>query len=548
MRIAPATLLLGACTPEPKDSEQVSAALDNGEQVLCEDPSARLEQAFEALRPGDDWSQQGGERNGEGQITGGGLIAADLNGDGRPDLYLPQYGADELYLSRGDTWELAPLPEGTRALGVGGAAADYDDDGDLDLFITNLHGPNLLLLNDGAGGLDDVSEQVGLDAQDWDSTSATWADLDGDGDLDLFVGNHLEGRQLLEGMLEGQQAPAHPNQLFENLGDGQLVDRSDRLPLESREGYTFLGAAEDFTGDGQLDLYMVNDFGPQARVNELLVREGDAWHRADDQLGLDVMVYGMGLGLGDLNGDARPELLITSWGEQLLLESSPDGQWFQAQAALGLDLEEEQQVGWGAELADLDNDGRQDALMGFGPLLMPEEAAEQLGDGLGLSNPDAQPDAVFLQQPDGEFLASGQALGVDDEGITRGFAAVDLNGDGWLDLVKRFQDGPALARLARCGEASWLQVQLVAPAPNVWGVGAQVRVLADGRWQSRGVRAGGSNHGAGNGLVLHFGLGEAEEIDALEVVWPDGERSEFTQVDARQTVTVRRTAPQGSAR
>jgi hypothetical protein len=365
----------------------------------------------------------------------------------------------------------------------------------------------VFLRNDGGGTFVDVTSSTGIVA-DGPTTSSAWGDIDGDGDLDLFVGAYGD---------VDSETPAESH-LYENVGGGAFVDRSDELAEVLGDGFTRVGGFHDVDGDGLPELYVVNDVG-SVQANVLLRNVGGAFVR-DDASGLDLPLSGGGLGVGDLNDDDVPDFLIPEWASISLMESDGDGHWFDwAQAAdLRPDEARGQKVGWGAELADVDNDGDLDGLVAYGALDV---------DRADWENPDDQPDALFLQGDDGTFQDVAGEWGVDDPGKNRGFVVADFNEDGWLDLVTRDTDGPSTLYLSRCGSDHWLEIALEQPAAaNRNAVGARVRVLAeDGRHWTRWVTAGGTGYGSGGPPEVHVGLGDLDRIDRVEVLWPDGEQS-----------------------
>ncbi|MDP6934223.1 MAG: VCBS repeat-containing protein, partial [Myxococcota bacterium] len=445
----------GADTAGPVDTGEelhwVSASLDEGETVTCSDPESREAAAMDAWELGEDWQGLDDSANLETQYGGSGLAVADWTGDGALDLVLPGVNGTRLFVAQDDgTWideAEDRLPELGLETGVGAVTADVDGDGDLDLYLTGLREPNVLLLNDGTGTFTDGTESAGVGGGDWDSISGAFGDWDGDGDLDLAVANHREdGQDLYEGLLAGELVEAgHPNVLYRSGGDGSFEDATDQLPTEFVDAFSFLLAWHDLDGDGDLDLYAVNDFGHQWQSNGVLWNRDGVLETAENT-GLEVSAYSMGLGVGDVGGDGHPDLLISSWGDLVLLESDGVGGWYEAAASRGLMLDSDtRQVGWGSELVDLDNDGDLDALVAFGRLVIPSFAQETLEEQLGLVDDDEQPDGLWLQAEDGSFEQVAETWGLADTGVGRGFVVVDLDRDGWLDLVKRQLDGAPLA-------------------------------------------------------------------------------------------------------
>jgi hypothetical protein len=275
-----------------------------------------------------------------------------------------------------------------------------------------------------------------------------WADADGDGDLDLFVSNRM--------FPSGPRPPdpAYPNVFYENLGDGTFKDRSELFHDDALLGYTFVTGFDDFDDDRDPDLYVVNDFGGMVYGNRYLRNDSTVGKLAFTDMtvgsGLELDVNGMGLGIGDLDGDPIPDLVVTDWGHIHLMDSE-DGIWFDTAESRGvrLNLGEDRWLSWGVELVDLDNDGLADIPTVFGPN----------GDGGVIIkkgvNPPNEPDDLFVQQEDGSFVAVGDEWGFADKSIGRGLVAADIDGDGWLDLIVKSFDEPAHYFHARCGSEAW---------------------------------------------------------------------------------------------
>jgi hypothetical protein len=251
---------------------------------------------------------------------------------------------------------------------------------------------------------------------------------------------------------------------------------------------------------------------------------------------------GMGLGVGDLNGDGLPELAIADWRTNVLLESRADlGIWVSAEDDRGYvpnlvpTGEPGQHIGWGSDLADVDNDGDLDVVQQFGFITPPKPQWQ---------THQLQPDALYINTStdDGySFLDEATAWGVADTGSGRGVVIADLNRDGWLDLAKRMLDGPDLVHLSRCGSEGWLEVHLRRPGTlNHFDVGGRVEVEVGGKVQQRTITAGGTSLGVGGPPEVHFGFGDVDTIDRLTVHWSDGEVTTFADVATRQQVTITR--------
>jgi hypothetical protein len=371
------------------------------------------------------------------------------------------------------------------------------------------------------------------------SMASAWADYDIDGDLDLYVGDYGWVDET-QGMSQDQMGPGERDFVYQNQGDGTFIDISDAFPREFHDGYAYAGGWVDLDADGDLDLYTVNDFGANW-PNRVLWNDGAGGLvlDLDDPSQLDLSMTGMGLGIGDINGDGHPDIAIAEWAKNKLLESRPDGgYWVDVADATGfrIDLSRGQQVGWGTLLGDVDNDGDLDILNQYGHL----------------QNDNTERWSNRLKQPDGLYLNSGgepytlvdvgEAWGVADLGSSRGAVLADINGDGWLDIAKRSLDEDSVLYLSRCGTAAWTIVALQQPGTmNTAAVGARVEITAAGRTQTGWIIAGGVGYASAPPLEAHFGLGEGVDvIDEIRVVWPDGAHSVVRDVDARQRVVVTR--------
>lgn len=484
------------------------------------------------------------------ELHGGGLLVADLDGDGWLDLFAPgesehllrwtRPGAPaELFDVADDTLSSLPLDHA-----VGATAVDIEGDGDLDLFVPRWERPHTLLRNEGGRRFTDVSASAFPTPSASRSQSASWGDIDGDGDLDLFVGTYGE-RVTIDVTEPTPDCSDHrPDdaQLWRNNGDGTFTDDSDQLPAVAH-GYTFMSGFYDLEDDGYPELFLAHDdgiCGPSA-----LLWNHRGTFTVDDATGFDRGTHDMGMGVGDLNDDTLPDFLLTSWnGADLLLSSRTDGQirWIEASAARALVLDSaprdrpsqaqpgQQIFGWGAELADIDNDADLDALMVFGYWHYFQ----------GPANEVRQRDGYWVQHDDGTFEDQATRVGLAEPLVTRSVVAADLNGDGYLDVVKHALDEGIPLHLSRCGTAAWVRIRLQDDGPNRFGVGARIEVEAGGTRHTRWITSGSTGMYTGSPLEAHVGLGEAEHIDRITVHWPDGGTTRVTNEEARQRLTIRR--------
>jgi hypothetical protein len=380
-----------------------------------------------------DWTQadliQGEPRSPQGNA---GVGLADVNGDGWLDALLVTPEGSLLVVNDGAGTLVPGTEKLPRATSV--ALADVDGDGDVDAWLGQPAGQHdLILYNDGTG----VFDAEIVKASTGEHYSGTWGDLDGDGDPDLFVAGYAH--ELSADAIRSGDVSASRSWIYRNDG-GELIRVDDALPAEVQDDVTFQGQLLDVEGDGDLDLYLANDFGPWLGRNRLLLNDGTGHFTIDDTCGCDLATFSMGVSVGDPDGDGDPDLYLTDLGGPRLLLNDGTGRFYDATAALdaGVPNAETQLASWGAAFVDLDRDGWQDVAMVFGQLHPGSDGTQLhvLGQDYTHWRDGAdQHDALLINQAGAGFLDSSGAAGFDDPQIGRALAVGDLDRDGRPDVV-----------------------------------------------------------------------------------------------------------------
>jgi hypothetical protein len=458
-----------------------------------------------------------------------GAAWGDIEGDGDLDLYLPiRTEAARLWVND-DTGHFSEQAAARGAdnrgsLGASAVFADFDNDGDQDLYVVNF-GPNRLYRNDGTGHFTDVAAQAGVDDPN-EGASASWGDYDRDGWLDLYVTNNLECRS-------GPTA-YEPDKLYHNEGDGTFTDQTALLGEDATLGSGFQAVWFDYDGDLDPDLYLANDFiGADPDRNHLWrndgLAEGGGWTFTDvsEESGTGWAMNSMGIAVGDYDRDLDLDFAVSDIAGNLLASNQGDGTFIDVATRVNVhrafQTADRTSITWGLGFHDANLDGWEDLFVVAGALL---------------DSSLNQPDQLFVNSR-GRFLDLSAPGGVADPSIGRGASFADYDRDGLVDVYVVNQEGiPRLLRNVTPSEGlHWLEVDPVGTRSNRDGCGVRLTAFAGGASMLREVMCG-SSLGAGSDPVVHFGLGEATRVSRLVVRWPSGVRQVLRNVAANRLVTV----------
>ena len=452
--------------------------------------------------------------------------------------------------------------------GQGCCVGDFDNDGFDDLFVS-YWGRNVLYRNNGNGTFTDVTAKAGLGSSEnrW-GAGCCFLDYDRDGNLDLFVANYVAFNPATAPPPGDSQycrynqiaVPCGPqglsggtNLLYRNRGDGTFEDVSEKSGIANPHGsaaatyirdawrptgsYGMGAAAADFDNDGWPDIYVACDTAPSllyhnnhdGTFREIGVPAGCAF----DENG--VALSGMGAAIGDYDGDGRLDILRTNFTDQVTTLYHNDGEdgFHDAslQAGLGINTK---YVGFGVGFLDFDNDGWKDIFIANGHVY--SQLAKRK-----LHITYRQPRLLYRNLGNGRFedVSDRNGTAITSPNLGRGCAFGDLDNDGYIDIVVNNLDGsPSVLHNDGKNQNNWLIVKCVGTRSNRSAVGARVRVVAGGHAQISEVMSG-SGYYSQNDLRQHFGLGNVQKVDMLEVRWPSGLNQTLRDLEPNRVLVVK---------
>ncbi len=487
--------------------------------------------------------------------TGSGTAWGDYDRDGMLDLFIVNSSKSDrgrLYRNRGDgTFEDVTEPSEIRQTGLGMGAVwfDHDGDGNIDLFTTGF-GWQMLYRNRGDGVFEDVTGASGLEIKGGWPAGPAVADYDLDGDLDIYVPHYVdfhygtveEGSKLskqygLDTPFTLNPASYEPlaNALYRNNGDGTFTDVSAAAGVADAEGRSLQAVFSDLNMDGHPDIYVGNDISPDA----LFISQGDGtfenvaiYARTADARG------SMGIAVGDYDGDLDPDLWVTHWIAQddALFRNMSEKYTgreirFIDQIAPAVGEHSLTYVGWGVGFFDYDNDGGLDIFVVNGSTFELPEDRTRL---------EPQRNLLFHNRRDSTFTLANQSAGDvwNAKNVGRGASFADYDNDGDLDiLILARGEGVRLLQNQGGNKKGWLTIDLHGAAGNGQAVGAAVTVSVDSVKQRKVVTVG-SSYLSMSDTRLHFGLDDSKSADWVEIRWPDGELQRLNDVGANRILSV----------
>lgn len=480
-----------------------------------------------------------------------GVVAFDYDGDGRTDLYFvngaksPPSDTNRLYRNiGGGGFEDTTLRAGLagEGFGIGGAAADYDNDGHQDLLVVGV-GRNYLYRNLGNGRFEDVSISSGIgDKGSW-SVSAGWFDFDADGFLDLFVVNYVQWSPDKDPpcTTRGVRTYCHPryytglpNQLYRNNGDGTFTDVSRASGIADHIGKGMGLAFLDFNDDGRLDIFVANDTVPNflfrnegmGRFREVGLQAGVAFN--DDGRALSTM----GVDARDINNDGREDIWVTANANETfpMFLNLGRGLFRDETYPSGIGRASMPMTGWSNGIYDFNNDGHKDLFAACGAI---DDNTEEFSHRAA-----KQSNQVLANLGNGKFVALSSGA-LRHAALHRGAAFADFDGDGLMDVaLTRIGEPVALLRNTSPRGNHWLSVRLRGRKSNRDGLGAMIRVRGSSGFEQWNRVTTTVGYGSSSDRTAHFGMGKDDRAQRIEIRWLGNHTQILTDVAVDRVLTI----------
>ncbi len=464
----------------------------------------------------------------------GGVAIFDFNNDGYEDLYFTGgLKPGKLYENVGsasfvDVSDIIDSDVLKTAFTQGVAIGDVNNDGYDDIFITTHKGyGNILLLNFEGKRFIDASGSLKSNLRNVWSTSATMADVDMDGDLDIYVGNFVDYNT--ESFKDESISATIPNSLYINK-NGSFIDEAAEFNV-ANEGSTLAVSFTDVNNDSYPDLYVGNDHGKRFSPNALYINNpsGNTFERAPAEMGADVAINSMGIAIGDYDEDEDLDYYITHIWDNVLLNNNFNLTKSFSDQSLAQAVPSRSGISWGTVFFDYNNDTYLDLYVAN-------------GDMLGIDIPQEN---ILYQRKNGKYIKVSNIEGVADVSRCRGVASGDIDNDGQVDLAvvavsaeDDYSVSNSIYQNKNNSTGHWVKVKLEGSTSNRNGYGSWVKVFAGDRVFTKEVD-GGSSYLSHNSSILHFGLGQTQTIDSMEVRWPGGHKELYRSLAADRLIYLR---------
>ena len=480
----------------------------------------------------------------------GGCAFFDYDGDKDLDIYLVNGSyiedishiqgrknkgklSNALYRNNGDfsfTDVTKVAGVGDKGMGMAVVTADYDNDGDQDIFVSNW-GPNVFYRNNGNGTFTEIAKSAGLD-NGLAGIGCTFLDYDLDGFLDLYVGNYIEYDPDYQYYYAAQQFPGplayhgQPDILYHNNGDGTFTDVTKKAGVYNPEGRAMGVNSCDIDDDGDWDIFVAND----AMENYLYRNNGDGTFnnialRTATGFGQNgEATSAMSGEFGDINGDGLVDIVVPDMAYGCIYKNTGSGYFEEMSARMGLAAACGQYTSWSGKLFDFNNDGLMDLFVSNGHphRLIGEE------------------DLMLLNNEGNHFENISHLLGVDFQSkfVGRGSATGDYDNDGDLDvMVLNLNSRPCLYRNEGGNINNWLMIHLIGTKSNRDAIGSRVKLTINDKSQTQ-WRMSSSGYLSQSDFRLHFGVGDHKQIDKIEIRWPTGKIQTLTGVNVNQILKI----------
>jgi hypothetical protein len=484
------------------------------------------------------------------QSDGGGAAFLDYDQDGFLDIYAcsgtwienfiktekpDDMPGNHLYRNLGN----GTFEDVTKKAGVGGpwysmgvSTADINNDGYPDIYLSN-YGPNVLLRNNGNGSFSDITSRANVAGENECSIGATWLDYDNDGFLDVYVGNFLEFDPDYKYYYapDGFPGPlAYDSQkdiLFHNKGDGTFEDVTDKMGIVDIDGRAMGVGSADYDDDGWVDIYVANDhtlnYLWHNEAGKKFVDRGTMSGTAFSQAG--EATVSMSVDYADFNDDGLIDMFVSDDTYCSLYENLGNGIFADRGVSSNISMAAAQFVGWSSSFIDYDNDGDVDIFKTNG----------------ALKHLYGQEDQLFQNEGDGKFRDISLELGdyFNRELVGRGACIGDYDNDGDLDIfIVNLNDHCSFLRNNKGNLNNWILIKLTGTSSNRDGIGARIKITYEGKTQiaQKKSTTGYLSH---NDPRIHFGLGKAEKIERIDIIWPSGKTQTLENIDINQVLDVK---------